>query len=143
MSSHLNKIVSGALKNTSLKRIRFKRDPGNLESSESYEGYLLEEDGVSRTATIFIPSLGDDNLMNVGMDSIEMIEPVKTSNICSLKLAAVKSLMNGGDITAEVDLAQFDRIETIEQLEFYLMQFDLCDSKLLNIYRTSFIDESI
>ena len=45
--SNLTTIMNHALGSTSLKRIKFKRDPGNLESTECYEGYILEEDDVS------------------------------------------------------------------------------------------------
>tara|TARA_B100001123_G_scaffold444039_1_gene591791 strand:- start:1998 stop:2426 length:429 start_codon:yes stop_codon:yes gene_type:complete len=142
MSQSLNKIIQGALSATALKRIKFKRDPGNLESNESYEGYLLEEDGVSQTATIFIPGLSD-SLLNVGLDTIEFVESNLISNLCSLKMSAAKALMDTGDVSCELELKQLDSISTIEQLEFYLNQFDLCDTELLNIYRGSFIDESI
>ena len=142
MSGNLNGIIDRAMKGTSLKRIRFKRDPGNVESTESYEGYLLEEDGVSNTATIFIPDISD-SLLNVGRDAIEFIEPKQTSNLCSLKMSVAKHLMDLGHITCEIDLKRLDDISSIEQLEFFLHQYDLSDTELLNMYRTSFIHEPI
>ena len=140
MSNSLNKIIQGALKGTTLKRIRFKRDPGNVESAESYEGYLLEEDGISNTATVFIPDLLD-SLLNVGMDSIEEIQPEISSTLCSLKASAVCVLSNLGHITCELDIRNIESISSIEQLEFYLNQFDLTDLDVLNIYRGSFTNE--
>ena len=142
MSSSLNKIIQGALKGTTLKRIRFKRDPGNLESTESYEGYLLEEDGISNTATIFIPDMMD-SLLNVDLDSIENIEPSISANLCSLKCSAIKVMTELGHVTCELDIKNIDEISSLEQLEFYLNQFDLSDLDLLNIYRNSFIHEEI
>lgn len=136
-------MISGAMKKTALKKIKFKRDPGNLESYESYEGYLLEEDGISNSATVFIPSFGDDSVMNVDINTIEIIDIPRTSDICSLKLAAAKALIKAEKIACERELVLFDEINTIEQLEFYLMQYELCDSELLNIYRNSFTNEQI
>ena len=135
--SNLTKIMNQALGSTTLKRIRFKRDPGNLESTESYEGYILEEDDVSGSVTIFVPEL-QDGLMNVDPESIEMYEPPVESNICKLKASAAKHLIDVGMIDCELELQKLDSIQTIEQLEFYLNQFDLCDTQMLNIYRSSF-----
>lgn len=135
--SNLTKIMNQALGSTTLKRIRFKRDPGNLESTESYEGYILEEDDVSGSVTIFVPEL-QDGLMNVDPESIEMFTPPIESNICKLKASAAKHLIEIGAIDCELELQKLDSIQTIEQLEFYLNQFDLCDTQMLNIYRFSF-----
>lgn len=135
--SNLTKIMNQALGSTTLKRIRFKRDPGNLESTESYEGYILEEDDVSGSVTIFVPEL-QDGLMNVDPESIEMFTPPVESNICKLKASAAKHLIEIGAIDCELELQKLDSIQTIEQLEFYLNQFDLCDTQMLNIYRFSF-----
>ncbi len=135
--SSLNNIIQQALGSISLKKIRFKRDPGNHESMQSYEGYLLEEDETSNSATIFIPGLMD-GIMNVGADSIEMIQPPVESSLCKLKGAAMECLIKHGHIESECELKQLDLIETLEQLEMYLGQFGLCDLQLLNIYRNSF-----
>ena len=135
--SNLTTLMNKALSSTSLKRIKFKRDPGNHESTESYEGYILEEDDVSGSVTIFVPDL-QDGLMNVDSDSIETyIAPIE-SNICKLKASAAKHLIRNGMIECELELQKIDSIQTIEQLEFYLNQFDLCDTQVLNIYRASF-----
>jgi len=142
MSNSLNKIIQGALKGTTLKKIRFKRDPGNVEAAESYEGYLLEEDGISNTATIFVPELLD-SLLSVGMDSIEEVQPEINATICSLKASAVCILSDLGHVTCELDIRKIEDISSIEQLEFYLNQFDLSDLDILNIYRGSFTNEKI
>lgn len=135
--SNLTTIMNRALGSTSLKKIKFKRDPGNLESTESYEGYILEEDDVSGSVTIFVPDL-QDGLMNVDPESIEAYAPPVESNICKLKASAAKHLIHTGMIDCELELQKIDSIQTIEQLEFYLNQFDLCDTQMLNIYRMSF-----
>jgi len=135
--SSLTKIMNQALGSTSLKRIKFKRDPGNLESTESYEGYILEEDDVSGSVTIFVPDI-QDGLMSVDPESIEAYIPPIESNICKLKASAARHLINSGVIDCELELQKLDSIQTIEQLEFYLNQFDLCDTQMLNIYRMSF-----
>lgn len=135
--SNLNNIMRGALKTTSLQKIRFKRDPGNVESASSYEGYLLEEDGVSGSATIFVPELLDA-IMNVDADSIEMIKPPVESNLCKLKSSAAKMLISHEFVTCEMELKKLDMVDTLEQFEFYLAQFDLTDKDLLNIYRGSY-----
>ena len=129
--------MRSALKTTSLQKIRFKRDPGNVESTSSYEGYLLEEDGVSGSATIFVPELLDA-IMNVDVDSIEMIKPPVESNLCKLKSSAAKMLISHDFLTCEMELKKLDMVETLEQFEFYLAQFDLTDKNLLNIYRGSY-----
>jgi hypothetical protein len=129
-----------ALAGVNLKKIRFKRDPGNHESMESYEGYLLEEDGISGTATIFVPDLVN-SLLNVTTDDFEEIVPEMISNLCTLKSASARILSELGHITCEVDLARLDDISSIEQLECYLTQFGLCDSETLSIYRSSYINE--
>ena len=135
--SSLNNIMQHALKSTSLKKIRFRRDPGNLESFESYEGFILEEDDVSGTATIFVPDLVD-SLMNVDLNDIAIDQQPQQSNICSLKSSAMKMLIAKEIITCEADLVRLGQIETIEQLEFYLNQLEIDDHDLLNIYRGSF-----
>jgi len=136
----INKVMHKALSGMSLKRIRFKRDPGNNESTKSYEGYLLEEDGISNTATIFIPDL-IDSLLNVSMDEIDEMVPEKVSNLCTLKSATARILAELDYITCEIDLARLDEISSIEQLEYYINQFDLCDTEVLSIYRASFVNE--
>lgn len=135
--SSLNNIMRSALKSTSLQKIRFKRDPGNHESNTSYEGYLLEEDGVSGTATIFVPELMDA-IMNVSADSIEDIKPPVESNLCKLKSAAAKMLISLGHVTCELDIKKLDMIESLEQFEYYLNQFEISDKDMLNIYRLSY-----
>ena len=135
--SSLNNIMRDAFKSTSLQKIRFKRDPGNVESNNSYEGYLLEEDGVSGTATIFVPEL-IDAVMNVDMDSIETVKPPVESNLCKLKSAAARMLVTHDYVTCEADLRKLDMIETLEQFEFYLNQFEITDKDMLNIYRSSY-----
>ncbi len=135
--SSLNNIMRDAFKSTSLQKIRFKRDPGNVESNNSYEGYLLEEDGVSGTATIFVPEL-IDAIMNVDMDSIETMKSPVESNLCKLKSAAARMLVAHDYVTCETDLRKLDIIETLEQLEFYLNQFEITDKDMLNIYRSSY-----
>lgn len=135
--SSLNNIMRGALKTTSLQKIRFKRDPGNVESNNSYEGYLLEEDGVSGTATIFVPEL-IDAIMNVDMDSIENVSPPVESNLCKLKSSAARILVSQEILTCEMDLKKLDMVDSLEQFEFYLRQFDVTDTDMLNIYRSSY-----
>ena len=135
--SNLNRIMQQALGSTSLKRIRFKRDPGNHESTESYEGYLLEEDEVSGSATIFVPG-GIESLMNVGLDSIEEYQPPVESSLCKLKAAAAECLIRHDLVDSELELQKISVIETLDQFEAYLNQFDLSDLQKLNIYRNSF-----
>ena len=59
-------------------------------------------------------------------------------SICALKAAAVKQLIDQKKITCQFDIDKFNDINTVEQLEFYLMQYELTDTELLNIYRTAF-----
>ena len=63
--------------------------------------------------------------------------------ICSLKSAAVQYLVDQKKITEKFDVDKFNDINTIEQLEFYLQQYSLTDSELLNIYRSAFTNETI
>jgi hypothetical protein len=140
--SSLNKIMQQALGSTALKRIKFKRDPGNFESADSYEGYLLEEDEVSGTATIFIP--GEmDSLLNVDMSSIEEYKPPVESNLCKLIASATRCLVNHGYVDCELEIKKISMLQTLEQLEAYLAQHDLTDLQKLNMYRDSFKPDEI
>ena len=58
--------------------------------------------------------------------------------ICTLKIAAVRYLIDHNKITTQFDVDKFGDINTIEQLEFYLIQYQLTDIELLNIYREAF-----
>jgi len=129
-----------AIKRINLKKIKFKRDPGNLESFHAYEGYLLEEDDATGIATVFIPGL-QDALMSVDSDTIEEFVPPVESNLCKLKACAAKCLIESGLVDCELELQKINTIQTLEQLEFYLNQFELSDLDLLNIYRSSFHEQ--
>jgi hypothetical protein len=73
-----------------------------------------------------------------------VLEPVEPDiGICSLKSAAVRYLVDQKKIINKFDIDKFNDINTIEQLEFYLLQYSLTDTELLNIYRSAFANENV
>ena len=78
---------------------------------------------ISDTFTIMIPVVSDTQPDN---------------GICSLKKSAIKYLVSVKKITCRMELNRFKQIQTAEQLEMFLQQYQLDDSELLSIYRDNF-----
>ena len=84
-----------------------------------------------------------DKLEKLISDTFAIMLPVVSdvqpdNGICGLRKSAIKYLISKKKITCKLELNRFKQIQTAEQLEMFLQQYQLDDGELLSIYRDNF-----
>ena len=149
--SSFSKIIRESLKNTNLKMIRVKNDPGqcnddlnSIKDAQSYEGYILEEDGEGNiVAYVAGPDPMMDNILSLGPDEYETMAGVVDQDPETLHLFKKESvlyLLQKGLISKK-DKDKIEEIMSCEEprdVEIILRHYNITDSELLNLYRDLF-----
>jgi len=134
-----SEILCDYVKCTELKRIRIKTDPNtknHLAFGHGYTGYILEEDDIGGILAI-VPDLGGGTI-ELGPDQYEEDEVGANYTLCSLKRIALDYLDLNSEEEREIEIANLEELQSIDELENYLKAKNLDPDDILNIFKDFF-----
>ena len=139
-------ILEESIKNTSLKRVRVKVDPGQISSEcdfakcTSYEGYILMEGAKTVKILVLSPEM---SIEDVTPDMIEYIANEETYDcIDDLKAFVIERLMNNGREKNDPIIKNISNCTEISDVEVFLKQSGYDAESINEMYRSYILDES-
>jgi len=139
-------ILEESIKNTSLKRVRVKVDPGQISSEcdfakcTSYEGYILTEGVKTIKILVLSPEMSIEDV------TPDMIEYIANEEACDciddLKAFIIEKLMNNGTVASDTIIKNINNCSEISDVEAFLKQSGYDAESINEIYRSYILDES-